>query len=418
MVLVMRRERDLTFTILSAVGIILILLGHLDFSAATFGGLFPYYSYHVMIFVFIAGYFRKPEDEDHIGAFLLRKAKRLLLPYYLWNVVYGLLSMLLRQEGFSFAGEFNPYNLLAAPFVGGHQFGLNAAAWFVPALFMLEACDIIARKIFKIIYVKFAGPDKDMYGTFTEWVIMILYLMVGIVTVWLSKRGSVYDLYRIPARLMFMAPTLQFGRLYRTRLKKYDITPSIIYFPLLGLMNLILTATHGGLAYSTVWVNGFSGTVITPFITTLTGIALWLRISKILSRFFNNGYKANEQTKEQEFHVVTDDERTEKESATLRAIKSVGEHTFDIMMHHLAAFMLVKSVFYLICKHSALCSDFDPGLFKTDLYYTYIPDGIEGFKWLYLAAGLIIPLLLACISDMAYKVRMRRTESVKSDNVM
>lgn len=408
----MRRERDLTFTILSAVGIILILLGHLDFSVATFGGLFPYYSYHVLIFVFIAGYFYKPEDEDHIGSYILRKAKRLLLPYYLWNIVYGLISMLLRQEGFSYAGELNLYNILVAPLVGGHQFGLNAAAWFVPVLFILEVCDILARRVIRIIYAKTAGSEKEMYGTYIEWVMMVLYLLVGIVTVWLSKRGSVYDLYRIPARLMFMAPTLQFGRLYRSRLYKYDITPSIIYFPLIGLMNLILTATHGGLAYSTVWVNGFSGTVITPFITTLTGIALWLRISKILSRFFA-GNKAKDQTREQEFHIVTDDEKTEKESVTLRAIKNVGEHTFDIMMHHLAAFMLVKAVFYLIFAYTGLCSDFDINLLKTDLYYTYIPDGVEGFKWLYLAAGLLIPLLIAGISDMAGKIHVKKEESTE-----
>ena len=54
-------KRNDTFVILSAIGIILIMLGHLDFPVLTMGGLFPYYSFHVMLFPFISGYFYKKE---------------------------------------------------------------------------------------------------------------------------------------------------------------------------------------------------------------------------------------------------------------------------------------------------------------------------------------------------------------------
>ena len=46
----MTAKRNDTFVILSAIGIILILLGRLDFPLLTMGGLFPYYSFHVMLF--------------------------------------------------------------------------------------------------------------------------------------------------------------------------------------------------------------------------------------------------------------------------------------------------------------------------------------------------------------------------------
>ena len=69
------KEKNLTFTILSAIGIVLILLGHLDFNILALGGLFPYYSYHVMIFVFISGYFSKSRDEYDICGFFIRKSK-------------------------------------------------------------------------------------------------------------------------------------------------------------------------------------------------------------------------------------------------------------------------------------------------------------------------------------------------------
>ncbi len=370
------KKRNTTFTILSAIGIILILLGHLDLNILSFAGVFPYYSYHVMIFVFIAGYFYKPSDEEHVGAFMLRKARRLLLPYFIWNLIYGLIAIPMRNAGFVFAGEFNLYNLFIAPFMGGHQFGINAAAWFVPALFLLEMIDMVARKMLSLI-------RKDAYGTKFEWFVMIIYLAVGVAAVWLSQRGSVYDAYRLPARLMFMAPTLQFGRLYRTRLERYDITPWFLYFPLLFAMNLLLGHVHGGLAYSTVWVTGFAGTVLTPFITSLTGIALWLRIAKILSGLFGEKGEESENVK-----------TTGASCFACKTAKGIGMHTFDIMMHHLAVFMLIKAVFGALAGSIGAFADFDAVLFKEDLYYVYVPKGAQWVKLIYLIAGIAIPVFI------------------------
>ena len=51
------KQRNETFVVLSAIGILLILLGHLDFPLLSMGNLFLYYSFHVMLFAFISGYF-------------------------------------------------------------------------------------------------------------------------------------------------------------------------------------------------------------------------------------------------------------------------------------------------------------------------------------------------------------------------
>lgn len=422
------KKKNLTFTVLSAIGIILILLGHLDLNVLSFGGLFPYYSYHVMIFVFISGYFYKPEDEDDIFGFILRKAKRLLLPYFIWNIIYGMIAIPMRSSGFIFAGEFDLYNLFVAPFMGGHQFGLNAAAWFVPALFLLQMCDMAARKIASVP-VKIIGKRTDkassyetllkdgddqknekhdttvIYGTAAEWIFMMMYLATGVAAVWLSQRGSVYDAYRLPARLMLMAPAFQFGRLYKTRLEKYDITPWFLYFPLIFGMNLWLTYVHGGLAYSTVWVTGFAGTALTPFITSLTGIALWLRVSRIVAMLIGKR-KADSpscaDSPSSSGSSVTTEGKLNASSFAYKIFNSIGTHTYDIMMHHLAVFMLIKAVFALVAENCRMFADFDAAAFKEDLYYTYAPGGVQAVKLIYLIPGLLIPIgigmLQACIS--------------------
>ena len=43
------------FRILSAIGIILVVAGHLGYDVFDIGGLFPYYSFHVFIFLFVSG---------------------------------------------------------------------------------------------------------------------------------------------------------------------------------------------------------------------------------------------------------------------------------------------------------------------------------------------------------------------------
>ncbi|WMC91822.1 acyltransferase family protein [Kineothrix sp. MB12-C1] len=93
------------FRILLAIGIILVVAGHADFHVFDFGGLFPYYSFHVAIFLFVSGYFYNEDDEAHIGKYIKRKALHLLVPYFLWNMFYGFVAFVLRFFGFFIGGD-------------------------------------------------------------------------------------------------------------------------------------------------------------------------------------------------------------------------------------------------------------------------------------------------------------------------
>ena len=59
-------------------------------------GLFRYYSFHLMMFAFGSGYFFKLYG----GACsdLAHRAKKLLVPLYLWNAVYGVGAALLAES--------------------------------------------------------------------------------------------------------------------------------------------------------------------------------------------------------------------------------------------------------------------------------------------------------------------------------
>ena len=432
-----KQKRNITFTILSAIGITLILLGHLDYGILTFGGLFPYYSYHVMIFVFISGYFYKSDDETRLRQFVIRKAKRLLLPYFIWNAVYGVIVMLMRKAGFGIGEEISLYNLIIAPFMGGHQFGLNAPAWFIPALFLLQMCDIAVRTAVRSLYVRFGDKklkgEDHIYvtdpqahreaGDYTErldygkyeWIWMALYLAIGILVVYLAKRGSVYDWYKLPGRLMLMAPVFEFGRLYKNRIEKVDCIPSCIYFPVLFAINLILNYAHGGLAYSVVWVTGFGGSVITPFITALTGIALWLRVSEITASVLEKGgAKPDAYPLRGESGSYQTVRKDSIRNLVCRGILAIGGNTYSICMHHLLVFMGIKYVFVLINRISGACPDIDMDLFYNDIYYTYVPSGNSGFKLLYLTLGIMLPVIAALLVQKLKSQSVQKLKSQKS----
>lgn len=365
----MTTRRNDTFVILSAIGILLILLGHLDFPLLTMGGLFPYYSFHVMLFPFISGYFYKQEEEAHILTYLKRKCLHLLLPYCIWNILYGLLATLLHNFGMYIGENISLYNLTIAPFLSGHQFMYQAASWFVPALFLLELCNVIGRKILSMLHIR------------NEYVIMVLYLLIGLAAIFLAKRGSVYDYYKLPARIMLLAPCFQFGHLYKEKLESKDTLPSSLYFCIvLAAQFIIILVSSGRIAFSAVWVTGFAYSIFLPYLTTFTGIAFWLRIAKELTPLLKRS----------------------------QFVLYLGTHTFAVMMHHLLGFFLLNCAFAGFAKAAAstgLASlhewfgSFDFSLFTTDIYYVYMPGGMGEIKWLYLAVGIAASLGIAKITD-------------------
>lgn len=353
------------FCILSALAMILVVMGHVDEGMLTIGGLFPYYSFHIALFLFISGYFYSPEKEEQIGAYLKGKARSLLLPYFIWNVFYGLLVFVLRGAGFYIGNEPSLWTLLVEPFLSGHQFLYNAPAWFVPALFLAELANVLIRRALRLVHIR------------NEWIVMGLYLILGFLVAWLSAHGYVYDWYRIPGRIMYMLPCYQMGQLYRRKLEAYDRLPDWLYFGILLVIQLLLSVFCNGLAVSAAWVNGFLNGPVIPYVTAATGIAFWLRIAKILTPALSKS----------------------------RFWDYFGRNTYAVMMHQVLAFFVVRSV-YALCSTAFGCfPDFDWSAHLTDVYYIYLPNGLDQFKMLYVAAGIALPLLLQKAVDTIHTIK-------------
>lgn len=359
------REENRVMRIFSALGIIFILCGHLNFGLFEIGGVFPYYSFHVYMFLFVSGYFYDEKVEEHPLKYIGYKAKKLLIPYYIFNLFYGIVSTICIKCGLYYGGGLSLYNLIVAPFRGGHQYMFNAPAWFLIALFEIEVINVIMRRILKAVKLEY------------DLLIAALVLIVGIATVYLAIGGHVWGIYKDAGRVLIMLPGFYFGLIYRKYLDKLIptegkmayIVPAITAVCVF-IIQFIVCKSFAGLAFSTVWVSSFANGPVMPFVTVLTGIIFWLSVAMILSK------------------VLAINSITDKVADGLVLI---GRSTMGIMLHHMFVFFLVNLVLYKI----SLFSGFDTEAFMTDLYYAY--EGTGWFKLVYIILGIVIPVLMSML---------------------
>lgn len=361
-----KTEYNMTFGVLACLAIVMVVAGHLGYAVLTVGDLFPYYSFHVPLFLFLSGYFYKETAQEAPLVYVWKKVRRLLVPYMLCNLAYGLVAWLLRANGFVMGEEIGLRTLFVDPFLHGYQFIYNYAAWFVPVLFVIEMMNLLMRLIGGWIVCK--GRDERDETEWTagilEWLYLAGSLAVGMVVVYLAIGGHVWGVYKAPGRILFLYPCFQMGQFYKKKLEKHDTLPNLPYFVIVIAIQVLLQTGCNGLAFSSVWCTGFANGPLIPYVTVVSGVAFWLRIARIAAPLV--GEKG--------------------------VVRYVGQHTFTVMMHHVMVFMLVKMVLAGIAAGTGFCADFDFAQFYSNIDYIYLVNGAEHFKMVYLAAGLALPL--------------------------
>lgn len=367
------QNKNKPFQIFTGIAILLVVCGHLDLRVLTIGDLFPYYSFHVMIFLFVSGYFYKEEHEANLLPYIIRKAKHLLLPYFLWNIFYGILVTLLHRFGFGFGSNLSVKSLLIDTFIDGHQYMLNFASWFVPALFLVQVVNVLGRKVLSLPFggrwMKGRKALRDWGNRYKEWFILTITLFTGIATVYLAIGGHVWGYWKLPGRILFMLPVYEMGIFYKKMLEKHaNKIPDVVMLLVVVMIQFIVVRTCNGLAFSAVWCSSFANGPIIPYVTTITGIIFWYRISKILAMIPKVS------------HIVA----------------YIGDRSFSVMMHHVLGFFIVNTFFYFAytLQLAPAFANYDVHSYLYSVDYVYWINDNPFTKWIYLAAGLTISLLL------------------------
>lgn len=181
-------------------------------------------------------------------------------------------------------------------------------------------------------------------------------------------------------RCLFLLPFFQFGFLYNQKLEIKDNLNNLCYFLIIFLVQFLLICNYNNITFSLVGCNDFDSNILLPFITSLTGILFWLRISKIISSYFRGN----------------------------KLIKYISQNTFEIMTHHMFIFFLINTVFRLFKR-----AGFDETAYRNNIFYIYLPFDYR-FSIFYLLLGIFVPLIIKHLIDIIFNFIRNKKSIIKA----
>ena len=126
----MKLKRDESLDFLRGFGILLMVIGHIGFTTADI----YIYAFHMPLFYMISGYLVKPDVRKKFSAHVVSRAKRLLIPYFLFGFAQYIIYLGIHAFNTPDAKELL-VNLLLFPTKG---LAIAEALWFLFSLFLIE----------------------------------------------------------------------------------------------------------------------------------------------------------------------------------------------------------------------------------------------------------------------------------------
>ena len=375
---------DYQMCILSVIGIFFVILGHLKndgTSLGTFNGWFPYYSFHLPIFLFISGYFFRdlPTHKAVKGftAFVWKKMKTLLLPYFVINGLFLLFNLLAANWGFTYGYRFSLVKWLLYPWTRLYVVTYSAPTWYLIGFFIAEIYFCLLRQIFLRIL------KKDLLRELALW---ILTLFLGIAAIYYNNSADLTETAQVYLRSVPMLFFLQTGFVYRNYLKKKDTLKNVWYFLILFAAQflLIVLLKNDAMNPQLYELTGFDRFGMNYFIAGIAGIALWLRISRLIVQIPGKS----------------------------RLLIFIGNNTKYIMSFHVFGFFLLNGLLEFLYKNKigmTFLKGFSSQNYHTYLYYSFIDN--PRMILLYFLAGLGVSLAFAKGIELVRNLLYKRVSS-------
>ena len=310
-----------------------------------------------MLFAFGSGYFFK--YHGGILSDLIARAKRLLIPLYLWNIIYGVGAAFLRRFGEFQAGQpLSLYTIFLAPITDGEHFAWNLGSWFLFPLFLSQTIYSLIRR-------------AEKYWKHNEWITFIICLFLGCTAAQICylNRQDLLPLFFL--RTLILLPGYAGGQLYRRCLEHRDHMPTIPYLILFLTLRALLCVRYENLAYLISTCTYFVCDPFGVYFGAFLAIAFYLRIARVTAPLL----------------------------AKSKLALYASRHTFDIMMHHFMGFFALNCFFLILNILGIGAADFSVKTFRFNYYYNYAPQNRSEWNILYVLAGILFPLVIAWGTD-------------------
>lgn len=340
------------FMILSALGIIFVVDAHAWGGFAFMTRVFPYNSFFMPMFCFISGYFFSPKKISDLPRYLIHKMRTLLVPFFAWNLIYGILTTVLRYVGLITYGSPLSFNtLVIRPFLDCGMFGFNLPSWYVPVLFLVILVYSFIRKLLARFW--------------NQWIMAIIFVCVGTVCVYLSRHGYNQSYILIALKTGFFLQFYHIGTFFRTHIETHFRHSLLIILSALLINTILIYKTNDQIHFNDLaTMSGFlTDYYWMPLVTSITGICFWLAVSGILVPAIGDN----------------------------PLINYISENTFAIMMHHIFFFNIYNLLLAILVKYSILHIPFDFQAFQSTAWYRFEP--FNACRTIYVIFGLAGPLL-------------------------
>ena len=338
------------------IAIVAMVLGHAGFNLPILANaIFPYYSWHMPLFVFVSGYFISAKGGYF--AFVGRKCKRLLLPALLVRLALALLAAVACYSGLlQGMVVFSPYTILVDPFIECAAFPFSNGMWFIFQLFLLE---MIMGALIRI-------PWKRI-----SFIIVLVSLLMSVAALYIVDtcfseypKGLSLVVTRSAFLLFFMAA----GHWYRQWEGKVRIKPWLLLSIIVLAQSAFLVFTGSNIEFSahTMELRAVPF-FFSPIITTLTATAALLCVAKMLLPVL----KGN------------------------RLVLAIGSHTKDILYYHQICLLLINCV-YMVLYHrtgSTLFKGFYFDMIRA-AWYAFPLGGASLGQLPYILVSLSLPVLI------------------------
>lgn len=358
-------------SLLSCIGILFVVLGHINpiphnCAIGTLYGWFPYYSFHMPLFLFITGYFYKETSECAIFSLIRKKTKTLLIPYFSINGFFLVFQTILRKYGFEIGRTFSLKKWLVFPWITLQPLTFSIPTWYLIALFIAEIYFVLIRKIYKKIIKSDFIKEMFLLGTF---------FFLGMVIVYIIKRcDHSNEVIRVYSRSFLMLFFIELGVIYKKYIEKKDCLDNYIYFGIVFFIQacVIAISNNSSLGPGLYGIEGFEKCGLYYYITGVTGIALWLRITKIIATHFEEN----------------------------KILIYIGKNTKSIMAFYLLGFWLFNLILEWLYKYHHLknfIEKFDPVSFHSQIYYTYTEEPRLIVFYVIFGVGISLAINYICL---------------------
>lgn len=364
------KKSDDQIRILQCLGILFVVMGHVSCHLLTVASLFPYYSFHMPLFIFISGYLFSGRKEP-LPSFLKRKAARNLIPLYAWSVVYVILTDLERHRGnISYGMVLRPGTLisfLTGPWTKGSGVAFGSTYWFIPSLLIIQTVYFLLHRI------NFRHRDLILLG---------VSLLIGECCVLASFRiGDFSKFTGLQALLIkngFLFPFFHIGYLAKRHISgRLSGKTALILLPVCIGIQLVLLAAFGKHLTFVIAHCKFRSR-FAPYLASMNGIAFWYLVSFLIR----------------------------EKAGRLRIVRSIGSNTLAIMLHHqMFDFYITLGLLY-ISRRTGLFSGIDFELLSTKKWYVYRPDGVPLFSLVYVILPAAGSIAIARVQEIIKKRRL------------